>query len=297
MQASPDYIGRFAPTPSGPLHFGSIVAALASYLDAKANNGNWLLRIDDLDTPRVKAGAADDILRSLERLGLHWDGEVLYQSQRREAYREAERVLAEMGLIFPCYCPRRLVKDRPYPGTCRQLERIPGNQYALRIRVEDGLYSLSDLVQQDLQQDLVKDVGDFIIRRADKIHAYHLVVVVDDAFQQITHMVRGADLMPSCPRQIFLQQKLGLKTPLYAHLPVAISAAGNKLSKQELAEDVLLASEPATVILRCLEFLGQDPGDLPGRATVAEVLERAVENWSLAKIPGSPALAAPAAFL
>ena len=222
-ESSSNYIGRFAPTPSGPLHFGSIVAALGSYLDAKSNKGRWLLRIDDLDTPRVQAGANEIILHALEKLGMHWDGNILYQSQRQQAYEEAQQLLQSKGLLFPCYCSRKQVKGKRYPGTCRGQQQKTDQQYAIRILTESATYTLHDLIQPDYSQNLSEETGDFIIRRADQLYAYHLAVVVDDAYQDISHNVRGADLMGSCPRQIFLQQQLGLVTPIYAHLPVAIS--------------------------------------------------------------------------
>lgn len=290
------YVGRFAPSPTGPLHFGSIVAALGSYLDARHNNGKWLLRIDDLDTPRLQAGADDKILSALEKLEMYWDGNVIYQSQRHQAYQEAEDRLQSSNLLFPCYCPRKLVRGKPYPGTCRQKYLEADRQHAIRIKTKPGNYTLHDLIQPEYSQNLLEDVGDFIIKRADGIYAYHLAVVLDDAYQGVTHIVRGVDLMHSTPRQIYLQQQLGLTIPVYAHLPLAVSQSGQKISKQAMAEDVLLLNQPANILFTCLKFLGQKPLAELLQASLNEIIEWGIANWQLSNVPKLAAITAPALF-
>src|SRR5580698_7179436 len=234
------YIGRYAPSPTGPLHFGSLMAAVGSYLDARAQGGRWLLRMEDLDPPREIPGAADGILKSLEAFGFEWDGEVLYQSRRHAAYAEAAAQLLASGAAFPCACTRKEIADSGvhglegpiYPGTCRH-GLPPGREArALRLTAPDQVIAFEDGLQGTVSQNLARDIGDFIIRRADGVHAYQLAVVVDDAFQGVNHVVRGAELLLSTPRQLWLQELLGLTRPSYLHLPVAVNPAGEKLSKQ-----------------------------------------------------------------
>ena len=258
------YAGRFAPSPSGPLHFGSLVAALASWLDARAARGRWLVRIEDLDAPRTQPGAADEILRTLERLGLHWDGEVLYQSRRAEVYREALERMRDR--TYWCSCSRREIADSSlglaadgaqiYPGTCRSGVAPGKKPRALRVRTA-GALEFVDRVQGRQAQVLERDVGDFVLERADGQFAYQLAVVVDDAVQGITDVVRGADLLDSTPRQIYLQQLLGYPTPRYLHVPAAVNAAGEKLSKQTGA----CAVGGAQDLRRALAFLNQPETD------------------------------------
>jgi glutamyl-Q tRNA(Asp) synthetase len=225
------YRGRFAPSPTGPLHFGSLVAALGSYLDAKAHGGEWLVRIEDLDTPRNVPGAADDILRTLERFGLEWDGPVLYQSSRLEAYEAVLEDLRRRHLVFPCGCSRKDVGDR-YPGTCRHGIRGRLDTPSWRFHVSDEIIRFDDRRLGPQQQNVQEYVGDFVLRRADGLFAYQLAVVVDDAFQGVTDVVRGEDLLDSTARQILLQRALDLPQPRYLHLPVVLNEAGQKLSKQ-----------------------------------------------------------------
>ncbi len=262
------YRGRFAPSPTGPLHFGSLVAAAASWLDARAAGGRWLLRMEDLDSPRVQPGAAGEILGTLRQLGLHWDGEVTYQSARSARYDEALQRLS--AHTYWCGCTRREIADSSlglaadgaaiYPGTCRDGLPAGRPRRALRLRVDDARIVFTDRVQGRREQVLSRDVGDFVLYRADGQHAYQLAVVVDDAAQGITDVVRGADLIDSTARQIYLQRLLGLPTPRYLHVPVAVNAAGEKLSKQTGAEPIDV-SRPAHELRRALAFLGQ-PGDL-----------------------------------
>ncbi|TRZ65254.1 MAG: tRNA glutamyl-Q(34) synthetase GluQRS [Rhodocyclaceae bacterium] len=292
------YRGRFAPSPTGPLHFGSLVAAVGSYLDARSRDGVWLLRLEDVDRPRCQPGAADSILRALTAFGFEWDGEVLVQSRRDAEYHAALEKLGAGGRIFPCACTRREIADsqlqqclplasdgaRIYPGTCRPglTQGRPARMW--RLRVDTDVIAFDDAVQGRIRQDLAREAGDFVLLRADGLFAYQMAVVVDDAAQGITHVVRGADLLDSTARQILLQRLLGLPTPSYAHLPVAVNAAGEKLSKQTLAAP-LETTRPQPVLLGVLDFLGQSPpGDLRD-ASLAELWDWARANWDLAKVP------------
>jgi glutamyl-Q tRNA(Asp) synthetase len=259
------YRGRFAPTPSGPLHFGSLVAAMASYLDARSHDGAWLVRMEDVDPPREMPGSADRILRTLEALGFQWEGPVMYQSQRGEAYRAALSELHRLGLIYRCACSRKTLSegarrgvDGPvYPGTCRD-QAVANGSAALRLRVPEGRIVFDDAVQGRVACDPVQECGDFVLQRADGVYAYQLAVVVDDADQAITHIVRGADLLTSSPRQIVLQQALSLPSIRYAHLPVVLDEHGDKLSKQTLAAPVD-DERPLAALKASACFLGLTP--------------------------------------
>ncbi len=288
------YRGRFAPSPSGPLHFGSLVAALGSYLDARSQQGEWLLRMEDLDPPREEPGAADTILRTLEAFGFEWDSEVLYQSRRQTAYGVAEEELIARGVAYPCACTRREVAaaglqgvDGPrYPGTCRNGTRNGRNARSIRVRVDDDPLQFDDRINGEISQRLARDSGDFIIRRTDGLFAYQLAVVVDDAFQGITHVVRGADLLSSTPRQIHLQRLLGLPLPDYAHLPLALGSDGKKLSKQSHARPIL-SSNPVPSLTTALRFLNQPPPPGPP-ASLQEFWEWAIEHWNLTAVKAEP---------
>ncbi|MGE5318799.1 MAG: tRNA glutamyl-Q(34) synthetase GluQRS [Hyphomicrobiaceae bacterium] len=292
------YVGRFAPSPTGPLHFGSLVAAVASWLDARAAGGRWLVRMEDLDLPRCEPGAADTILRQLEAYGLLWDGAVLTQSRRDEAYVAALDALRSQGAVFACTCTRSLLARAPrnaegeivYPGTCRLHPPPRMAAHAWRVRVKEVSVHFEDRIHGDLQQQLAHDVGDFIVKRADGLFAYQLAVVVDDAFQGITHVVRGADLLWSTPRQIYLQDLLGLPTPRYAHVPLVTNAAGQKLSKQTLAPALPAAGQGAVLAL-ALAVLGHPPPpDLPAAGPGA-LLAWARAHWQIEKVPLRPAVA------
>ena len=286
------YRGRFAPTPSGPLHFGSLIAALGSYLDAKRNNGTWQLRIDDLDPPRVAAGAADSILRCLERYGLEWDGAVVWQSKRSAAYHAAMHLLARQGHTYFCSCSRKEISQRGragidgpiYPGTCREQASPRGSAHAIRVVVGDDELSFEDRTHGRITQNLASEVGDFVLYRTDRVYAYHLACIVDDAEQGVTDVVRGADLIDSTPRQIFLQRCLGLRTPRYLHLPVARNAAGEKLSKQSRASDIGKRAVVPTLLL-ALRFLGQTTAGAGELQSAREVLEFAMHTWDARRIP------------
>ncbi len=302
-ESSVPYRGRFAPSPTGPLHFGSLVAAVGSYLDARHHGGEWLLRIEDLDPPREVPGAADEILRTLDGFGMHWDGPVIYQSQRGDIYANALEELTGKGYLFGCACTRKEIADSAirseaglvYPGTCRG-GLPPGRRArALRVRAEQRSIELNDRLQGNLRQQLDQEVGDFIIRRADGLVAYQLAVVVDDADQQITHVVRGADLLDSTPRQLYLQQLLELPAPSYLHLPVAVGADADKLSKQTFARDVI-AGKDNVVLLDVLGFLNQQLPDSPLDASRDELWKWAIMHWDPGRIPCNRTLPSPAAW-
>ena len=297
------YRGRFAPSPTGPLHIGSLIAALGSCLDARQQGGAWLLRMEDVDTSRNVPGAADDILRTLTAFGFEWDGPVLYQSARLDAYAAALEQLKQAGLTYGCACSRKEIADSAthaaidgglaYPGTCRNGLADGRAARAWRLRVDNGEIAFVDRLQGRVVQHLEDDVGDFVLRRADGLFAYQLAVVVDDAWQGVTHVVRGADLLASTPRQIALQRCLGYSEPVYAHLPVAANPAGEKLSKQTLAQP-LRAAQASAELVAALRFLGQAvPGEL-SRASVAEVWAWALMHWSFAAIPRQALIVLPA---
>ncbi len=305
------YRGRFAPSPTGPLHFGSLVAAAGSYLDARAHGGHWLLRIEDIDTPRVMPGAADDIRRTLEMLGLCWDGAVMIQSTRTQAYQAALEQLRAHGLTYPCACTRREIADSAahgvegfvYPGPCRNGLPADRDARAIRVMTAGALVRFDDAIQGGITQDIERDIGDFVVLRADGLFAYQLAVVVDDAAQGITHVVRGADLLDSTPRQILLQQRLGYQTPGYGHLPVAVNERGEKLSKQTLARAIDIR-RPVREIVNVLRFLGQeipaDFSDCAGEAaesdadkdTLRHLWRWAIAHWDLRRIPARRAVPA-----
>ena len=253
---NPAVRGRFAPSPTGPLHFGSLIAALGSYLDARASGGKWLVRIEDVDTPRTVPGAADAILRTLEACAMHWDGTIEYQSARGDAYEAALEVLRRQGQLYPCACSRREIADSAtagiegyvYPGTCAHGMPAGRSARAWRVRTDAAVIEFDDALQGRIRQDVKQDIGDFVLYRADAIYAYQIAVAVDDAHQGITHVVRGSDLLESTPRQILLQRLLGLPTPHYAHLPVAVNARGQKLSKQTHARALDAGNVSAAVV-------------------------------------------------
>lgn len=291
------YTGRFAPSPTGPLHFGSLVAALASWLDARAANGIWLLRMEDLDKPREVPGAADAILRQLEALGLEWDGPVLYQSTRTARYVEVLDALERRGATYPCGCTRSEIADsalaidgaRIYPGTCRD-GLAPGRRArATRVRTASAPIRFVDRLQGEIVQSVEREVGDFVLRRADGLIAYQLAVVVDDVDQGVTDVVRGADLLDSTPRQIWLQRLLGYSTPRYLHLPVALTTAGEKLSKQTGAQAVD-AAKPLRELARALDFLCQP---VPDATTAESMLREALERWDVSLIHPVRSIVAP----
>jgi glutamyl-Q tRNA(Asp) synthetase len=285
------YRGRFAPSPTGPLHFGSLVAALGSYLQARSQQGEWLVRMEDLDPPREQAGAADDILRTLEAYHLHWDGAVLYQSQRHEAYADALADLAKSNHTFACGCSRKTIAEvtarlglHTYPGTCREGLPPGVKARATRLRVPAEIICFDDDLQGTVSTPLDQEIGDFVVKRADGLYAYHLAVVVDDAYQGITEIVRGSDLLGATAPQRYLQRLLGYPSPRYIHLPVATNAEGEKLSKQTFAKPLDPALAGPT-LARALTFLGHDPGPDMARESAETLLAWAVAQWDLAKVP------------
>ncbi|VAW62096.1 Glutamyl-Q tRNA(Asp) synthetase [hydrothermal vent metagenome] len=290
------YRGRFAPSPTGPLHKGSLVAAIASYLEARKHNGQWLVRMEDVDERRNVDGAADCILRSLEAYGFEWDEDILYQSHRKQAYSQALDTLRHQGLIYPCTCSRKSLRAKAaqgeiltgqlgyiYPGLCsdNHFSDFKPADYAVRIKVPEENFGFTDeLLKHHSTQNLKHDLGDFIIRRRDGLFAYQLAVVVDDAYQNITHVVRGVDLLDSTPRQLYLQQCLNYPRPAYAHLPLILCENGDKLSKQTGAQDIGDKADSALMVA-CLDFLGQKPPSGLEKDTLANVWQWAGENWNL----------------
>jgi glutamyl-Q tRNA(Asp) synthetase len=262
------YIGRFAPSPTGALHMGSLVAAMASYVDARAHGGRWLLRIEDVDASRARSAAARSILEDLARYGFQWDGEVTYQSQRTALYEDALSRLKTLGLVYPCTCSRQRLQGLPqgatgeriYDGKCRPgAGKTPDLQqpHAWRLQVPDKTVSFSDRACGTVSQNLARECGDFVVKRRDGFFAYHLAVVVDDAAQGVTHVVRGADLLPSTPRQIFLNELLGYRHPTYLHVPLVLAQDGEKLSKQNGA--TALPYEPLPTLKQAWQFLSGNP--------------------------------------
>ncbi len=285
------YVGRFAPSPTGPLHFGSLLAAVASYLEARVRGGRWLVRIEDIDPPREQPGAAADILRTLEAYGFEWDGEPLWQSRNRARHDDAIQRLLESGLAYRCRCTRAILKKTAtrgamgyvYPGTCRQ--GAGGRARAIRVLTDDSPITVDDRLQGILSQALRRELGDFIIRRRDGLVAYQLAVVVDDAADAITDVVRGIDLFDSTPRQIHLQRLLALPTPSYMHIPIVVDAAGEKLSKQTGAPPVS-RDRPAGTLLCALEALRQRPPEELAGASLEELWRWAQENWRPGEMQG-----------
>lgn len=275
-------IGRFAPSPTGSLHFGSLVSAVASYLEAKCADGTWLLRVEDIDPPREIAGSSAEIISDLRKLGMRPDQPELYQSSRTAAYQKAIQQLLKQGLAYPCACSR---KDLPasgiYPGTCQNGIAEGKAARAIRFRVGTDRCEFDDGLQGLVTDSLASSCGDFIIHRADGLFAYQLAVVVDDDFQGITQIVRGADLLDSTCRQICLQKALGIDTPEYMHLPLAISADGKKMSKREQS-DPIKHKDPAFAISQTLDFLGQSP---PQDLSLDELWAWALQHWDSKLIP------------
>lgn len=283
LSNSRGYRGRFAPSPSGPLHFGSLVAALASYLDAKTHQGSWLVRMEDIDTPRVVQGADSAILTALEKFGLHWDEKVEYQSQRHTLYQDT---LAQLKPdLYACNCTRKMIKQAGglYQGHCKSLA-LDFNDHAIRLTQTHPVYQFTDLLQGQVNvpHDLADE--DYIVKRRDGLFAYQLVVVVDDIEQKISRVVRGADLLEPTARQISLFKQLGHTVPEYAHVPLAVTEPGFKLSKQNHAPAINI-DDPIPELLRALSFLGLDVTDDMKLSNVEEVLTWAGTQFSLTAIP------------
>lgn len=289
--------GRFAPSPTGPLHFGSLVAAAGSYLQAKTRQGEWLVRIDDIDPPRELPGASDGILRTLERFGFEWDGPVSYQSRRTVIYQAALDALQVKGAVYPCACSRRTIaalqadpSAKPvYPGTCRTGLGAGKSPRLLRINTRGAVIRFEDRLQGACHYDLEAEVGDFVVLRADGLFAYQLATGIDDAEQGITEVVRGCDLLGSTPQQIHVQRCLGLDSPSYCHLPVAVNSDGQKLSKQNLAPPLDAGRAPAQ-LWQALTFLGQNPPAELARASLHTLWQWAFAHWQTDKIDRTQAI-------
>ncbi len=296
MSKPPEYVGRFAPSPTGPLHFGSLLAAVASRLEARRRGGRWLLRIEDIDPPRERPGAARRIVEALERYGFEWDGPVLYQRHSETSHRAALQRLLAASLAYPCGCSRRDLLDAPagplgriYPGTCRKGKgkgkSSNAPEFAVRVLTDNSQTGFVDRLQGAQSQRLESESGDFVVLRRDGLIAYQLAVVVDDYEQNVTDVVRGIDLMDSTPRQIWLQRLLGYPTPSYAHIPVATNAAGIKLSKNTGALAVPMEAVEPTLI-SALKALRQSPPDTLAKAGIGEIWEWSFAHWDLQKLRG-----------
>jgi len=287
------YVGRYAPSPTGPLHFGSLVAAVASYLDARSQDGAWLLRMEDLDKPREMPGAADDILRTLAAFGFEWDGKVIYQSQREQAYQATLDRLIDLNLVYPCNCSRRDVSaiahagiEGPvYPGSCRSGMKQKREAKAWRAKANVEHVIFKDFFQGSIDHHMRTDIGDFVLKRADGLFAYQLAVVVDDAEQGITHVVRGEDLLNSTSRHILLQYLLSLHSPNYIHIPLVTNANGEKLSKQTHALP-LNKSKPNDTLIKAFQFLGIDTHQYPKYESLSALWALALKDWNLNAVTG-----------
>ena len=288
------YHGRFAPSPTGPLHAGSFLTAVASYLDARSQKGFWHLRIDDLDSARNIDSATTGILEILESAGLTWDGPVFYQSQQIEKYRDAIATLDRKALLYACTCSRKDLNQiaasssnaQIYPGYCRDRKQNLSASHAIRIRTNGASIGFSDNIQGYFKQNLENEVGDFILLRRDGVFAYQLAVVIDDASQRITRIVRGIDLIESTPRQIYLRSLLGLPEPEYCHVPLVVNRHGIKLSKQNGARAVRQA-ELSRVIFEALSRLRQIPPLELQNAPPKDLLRWGIENWNLGNLAGT----------
>ncbi len=283
------YIGRFAPSPTGALHLGSLLTALASWCDARAAQGKWLLRIEDIDTTRIQRGATEHIFRSLEHYGLTWDEQVIYQSQRTALYQHALQQLQQQDAIFWCTCTRSQLaqtSNHLYAGQCR-IHHTYRPHAAARLRVEPSIkINFTDAIFGQQQENLAQTVGDFVVFRRDGLFAYQLAVVVDDALQGVTHIIRGADLLDNTARQIYLQQCLGYVTPHYGHIPLIVNHLGEKLSKQTGAT-ALTFDNPSPLLWQLLRLLGQQPPNVLQSAPRDEILSWAIQHWQLTRIPAT----------
>jgi len=280
--ASEPYIGRFAPSPSGPLHFGSLVTALASYLDARHNQGLWLLRIEDLDPPRESRRAPKEIMSQLRSCGLEWDSEVIYQSSRIAVYHAHLKNLSEWGACYPCKCVRKQT-PKIYPGICRNNSFDSTIEpFSIRLQTDDSQVEFRDLFYGFKSYNCRTEIGDFIIRRKDGLIAYQLAVIADDNLQGVTHIIRGSDLLTSTAKQIFLAKKLKLSIPIYGHIPIVVDSLGQKLSKQSNAKPIDKKS-PLTMLRLALRALGQDP-QIHANNT-RELLKNAISNWGRHLVP------------
>ena len=292
MSPQPSYRGRFAPTPSGPLHFGSLIAATGSYLQAKSHHGEWLLRIDDIDPPREQKGAADGILKTLEGFGFEWDSEVLYQSTRTQRYQEAVDELIQQHVAYACSCSRKeLLKNAEqtksgtvYPGFCRTKLLNITAETSTRLRCDNEPVRFKDLIQGNQSIDMENHIGDFILQRRDRLFSYHLASGIDDVEQKITEVIRGADLLNCTPCHIHVQRRLNLPSPDYHHLPLAVYETGQKFSKQTHASPIEV-KHSVVLLYNTLKFLGQMPPIHLMDSTQKDIWEWAKTNWRLDLVP------------
>lgn len=297
QEATAPWRGRFAPSPTGPLHFGSLITAVASFLEARRLASEWEVRIEDIDPPREVPGAADRILGALESFGLYWDGPVRYQSDHLDDYRAALEQLEADGHVYPCACTRREIRSRAsqgpdgpiYPGTCREGLPEGRNGRSLRVRTSDEAVTFADQFQGPQSHQLWREMGDFVVRRADGHFAYHLAAAVDDGDARISHVVRGIDLLRSTPRQIYLMHLLGLTPPEYGHIPVIVNADGQKLSKQTGAAAVD-TDRPGPALYQALLALGQQPPAELTQAPVADLHDWARQHWNPKALTGRAAI-------
>ena len=282
-----EYRGRFAPSPSGPLHFGSLIAAVGSFLDAKANQGKWLVRIEDIDTTRVVNGASDDILHTLEAYGLHWDESVIYQTQRHKQYQAIVDELISQNLVYACHCTRKEIKaiGGIYQGHCRHKNHSLSDS-ALRLTQQFATSNYDDLIQGEIHVDSQLAQEDYLIKRSDGLFAYQLVVVVDDIAQGISHVVRGADLLEPTARQLSLFKQLNQPAPQYAHLPLAVAKPGFKLSKQNYAP-AISKKDPKPALFDALRFLGLQPEASILSLSIEQMLEWAIKTYRMELVPKS----------
>ena len=282
-----NYIGRFAPSPTGPVHLGTLIAAVGSYLQAKKNDGKWLIRMEDVDTTRTVRGSDSEIFHTLEAFGFEWNGEILYQSKQTEHYEYALEQLKSLSLVFPCLCSRKQLANsnsQIYPGACRSRQLPETGEHALRILAQDITIEFNDIVMGKQSQNMEQQCGDFVIKRRDGLFAYQLAVVVDDALQNITEIVRGSDLLDSTPRQIYLQQLLAYPTPDYCHIPLAVDSDGNKISKSEGATKVDIKNREK-LMCDVLDFLGQAPPADLSASNINDIWSWAEEHWDVTHVP------------
>ncbi len=287
------YRGRFAPSPTGPLHFGSLISAVVSYLDARAAQGTWLVRIEDIDPPREISGSDTTILETLELFGFEWDEEIIWQSKRSDYYHEAITQLAANSHIYSCSCTRKAIiaaglqgaNGMLYPGICRERNLPYRERQAIRLRVNNTTVCFNDRACGEYCQNLSRDVGDFIIQRSDQLWAYQLAVIVDDANQNITHVVRGQDLLSSTPRQIYLQQCLSYSTPQYLHHTLIVDKDNIKLSKQTGARP-LNTDNPVRSLFECLVILNQQPPPDLRSTSLTDLWQWAIKHWDVSALSG-----------
>ncbi len=278
------YIGRFAPSPTGPLHLGSLLAAMASYCDAISNQGKWLVRIEDLDPPREVKGASEQILTTLNQLGFEFNHNPLFQSHRQKNYEDAINKLKHSSALYYCCCSRNELKGiRLEQHKCRNKTRQPSQQpHSIKLKVPDETLSFMDKIQGNYSKNLLEDCGDFVIKRKDGLYSYQLAVVVDDAYQGVSHIVRGTDLIDSTPWQIYLQSILNIDQPIYAHIPILVNSDNQKLSKQTFAKSID-NEDPLSILLIAYKYLGQQPfKKIP--ANIQQFWQHAIEHWNINKV-------------